>query len=463
MKLFNTETRTKQAVKEGKVTLYTCGPTIYNFVHIGNLRTFIFEDLLRRTLKLHGRKVEQVMNLTDIDDKTIKGALAKGVSLREYTEVYERAFFEDIAALRIEKVEHYPAATAFIPQMIKMIEVLLQKGIAYRGQDKSVYFSIEKFPRYGCLSHLKLDELKIGARVDSDEYDKESLSDFVLWKAYDPKRDGQIYWESPFGPGRPGWHLECSTMAMEILGETVDIHCGGIDNLFPHHENEIAQSEGCSGKPFVRHWMHAEHLVVDGRKMSKSLGNFYTLRDLFQKGYKGEEVRYMLLHTHYRSQLNFTFEELNGVRTSLERLHTFVRRLQEMPTGQQEGGLQELSLTAFEAFKAELGDDLNISAALAALFDFVRDANALLDEKKVSKKEVEFALQKMREMNAVLDVISFEAEVVPPEIERMAQERQEARKRKDFARADELRDALAAAGYVVEDTAQGPRIKVLTA
>jgi cysteinyl-tRNA synthetase len=354
--------------------MYTCGPTVYNFAHIGNFRTYVFEDLLRRAIKFFGFQLTQVMNLTDVDDKTIRGAIANNVSLDDYTQPYKEAFFEDLKALNIEPAEHYPAATDYIPDMIQMIETLLAKGVAYRGGDGSIYYAISKFPRYGCLSHLHLDELQAGAseRVASDEYEKEHVADFVLWKHYDPERDGQIYWESPFGPGRPGWHLECSAMAIKILGETIDIHVGGVDNMFPHHENEIAQSEACSGKPFVKLWMHAEHLVVDHKKMSKSLGNFYTLRDLLNKGYTGTQVRYLLLQTHYKTQLNFTFQGLEAAKSALQRLNDFIQRLQEVDTRESGGQMEGLCHKALEEFADALADDLNISSALAVIFDFVR-------------------------------------------------------------------------------------------
>lgn len=283
LKLYNTETKTKQTLELGPskiIKMYTCGPTIYHYVHIGNLRTFVFEDILRRTIKFFGFPLIHVMNLTDVDDKTIKGALAQKVSLKEFVAPYKEAFFEDLGTLNIDLAEHYPAATDYICEMIKMIETLVEKGYAYKGHEGSIYFNIRKFPSYGRLSHLNLGELLAGAseRVEADEYDKENVSDFVLWKAYDKERDGPIFWESPFGLGRPGWHIECSAMATSLLGETIDIHVGGVDNMFPHHENEIAQSECCTGKVFVKHWLHSEHLLVDGKKMSKSLGNFYTLR-----------------------------------------------------------------------------------------------------------------------------------------------------------------------------------------
>jgi cysteinyl-tRNA synthetase len=335
LKLYNTETREKEEITptDGQtIRMYTCGPTVYNFAHIGNFRTYVFEDLLRRAIKFFGFSIQQVMNLTDIDDKTIKGAIENKVSLDAFTKPFKEAFFQDLKTLGIESVEHYPQATDFIPEMITIIQALLEKGVAYRGHDGSIYFAIAKFPSYGRLSHLHLDELQAGAsnRVNMDEYDKENVSDFVLWKAYDPTRDGEIFWESPFGKGRPGWHIECSAMAMKLLGESLDIHVGGVDNMFPHHENEIAQSEAYSSRHFVKHWLHSEHLLVDHKKMSKSLGNFYTLRDLLNQGYTGQQVRYMLLHTHYRTPLNFTFEGLDAALQTLTRMADFILRMQDI-------------------------------------------------------------------------------------------------------------------------------------
>jgi len=332
LKIYNTETRQKEEVApiDGRtVRMYTCGPTVYNFAHIGNFRTYVFEDLLRRTLKFLGYSVRQAMNLTDVEDKTIQGAIAQKISLDAYTRPFKEAFFEDLQTLNIEKIELYPEATEYVAEMIAIIQRLMDQGIAYKGKDKGIYYSINRFPSYGRLSHLHLDELKAGASecVTTDEYEKENVSDFVLWKSYDPERDGQVWWESPFGKGRPGWHIECSAMAMKLLGESIDIHVGGVDNIFPHHENEIAQSEAYSGKRFVQHWAHSEHLLVDHKKMSKSLGNFYTLRDLIQRGYTGRVVRYMLLQTHYRTQLNFTFQGLDAAQASLERLSCFIARL----------------------------------------------------------------------------------------------------------------------------------------
>ncbi|MDN3509249.1 MAG: cysteine--tRNA ligase [Candidatus Neptunochlamydia sp.] len=466
LNLYNTESRTKELIglPEGQesLTMYTCGPTVYNYAHIGNLRTYVFEDLLRRTIKYFGFPLIQAMNLTDVEDKTIKGALEEGIPLTAYTQRYKEAFFEDLKTLHIEPVEIVCSATDSIAEMIEMIETLLEKGIAYKGKDGGIYYSTKHFPSYGRLSHLKLEDLKEGAseRVSEDEHDKESASDFVLWKPYDQKRDEDVFWESPFGKGRPGWHIECSAMATHYLGETIDLHIGGVDNIFPHHENEIAQSEGCSGKHFVRHWMHAQHLIVDGEKMSKSLGNFYTLRDLLAKGYTGEEVRYLLLSTHYRTQLNFTFEGLNAARQTLTRFSDFVHRLRNV----QGNGAVSLDLIIEQcrtSFKAALGDDLNISVALASLFEMIKQVNALIDEEKVSKSEAEKVLAFLEELSTVLAVLPLqEKEVeIPPEIQEAFEKRQATRASKDWAEADKQRVFIQSQGFIIEDSPSGSRVK----
>lgn len=464
--LFNTLSRQKEIVKPiqgNRIRMYTCGPTVYDFAHIGNFRTYIFEDLLRRTIKFLGYEITHVMNITDVDDKTIKGAIKKGITLEEYVEPYKKAFFEDLDTLRIERAEQYPAATEFIQEMIAMIQDLIGKGVAYRGADSSIYFSINKFPHYGCLSHLKLDELKTGAseRVATDEYDKENVADFVLWKAYDPERDGNIFWESPFGKGRPGWHLECSTMAMKMLGETIDIHCGGIDNMFPHHENEIAQSEACSGKRFANVWLHSEHLIVDGKKMSKSLGNFYTLRNLLEKGFTGKQVRYLLLQTHYKTQLNFTFEGLEAAKHSLQRLDDFVLRMLNITKGTDTGEVNDIVAFTLEKFSQSIADDLNISPALAAVFDMIREVNSLCDAGKVGPADAERVIRVMKGVDSIIDVITFEKlnGQIPVEIQEALQRRIEARKNRDWAAADQLRDFIHAQGFVIEDTSSGVVVK----
>lgn len=460
LQLYNTQKREKQAVKKGEIKLYTCGPTVYNFAHIGNLRTYIFEDLLKRTLRFFGHGVRHVMNITDVEDKTIRSAMEAGESLAAYTEKYTAAFLDDLNTLGIEPADHYPKATDHVPEMIAMIEKLITKDLAYVGKEGSVYFRIGGFSSYGKLSHLKLDELEVGAseRVSSDEYDKDNASDFVLWKSYDETRDGTVFWESPWGKGRPGWHIECSAMAIKHLGETIDIHCGGVDNIFPHHENEIAQSEGCTGKCFAKMWVHAEHLIVDGKKMSKSLGNFYTLRDLLDKGFTGEEVRYLLLATHYRTQLNFTFDGLTAARNSLERLGAFVRRLSQAD-GKGTGQMEALIDSANTLFHDALADDLNISAALAALFDFVRDANALIDGGHIGSHEKTAALKLLHHFDIVLHVIPFpKEEAIPSEIQKLFEERKKARAEKNWAESDRLRDELQSRGYVIEDAPTGSTI-----
>jgi cysteinyl-tRNA synthetase len=468
LKLFNTQSKSKETFspqKDNNVSLYTCGPTIYNYAHIGNFRTYVFEDLLRRTLKFVGFDVEQVMNLTDVDDKTIKGALDNNVSLDSYTETFKKAFFEDLQALKIEPAEHYPAATDYVSQMIDMIQQLIDKEFAYQAQDKSIYYSIKKFSSYGSLSHFCIKDLKTNAssRTDNDEYDKENAGDFVLWKAWDPQRDGDIFWESPFGRGRPGWHIECSAMAHSILGETIDIHVGGVDNMFPHHENEIAQSEACFEKQFVKFWLHAEHLIVNNKKMSKSAGNFYTLRDLLEKGFEGNEVRLLLLQTHYRTQLNFTLEGLNAAKSSLTRMQDFIYRLNHYssPNQNNNDNFSSIIKESEETFTKSLCDDLNISQALAAVFDFIRDSNTLLDQNKLSSQDTTKALEWLKKSNRILDVLNFnkEEDSLSKELSNLLQQRENARKEKNWSKADELRDSILSHGYLIEDGPQGARLK----
>lgn len=465
---FNTEKRCKESFAPHdpmRVLIYTCGPTIYNYAHIGNFRTYVFEDILRRTLKFFGYQVIQAMNLTDIDDKTIRGALEKKCTLEQYTLQYKRAFFADIATLGIEHAEVYPEATQYIGHMIDFIQKLIDKGFAYKSEDQSIYFSIEKSKKYGRLAHVKFDQLKIGAgdrHLFDDEYDKENAGDFVLWKAYNKERDGDIFWKSPFGPGRPGWHLECSTMAMEILGPTIDLHVGAVDNIFPHHENEIAQSEACSGRLFVRHWMHSEHLIVDGKKMSKSANNFYVLKDLLDKGYSGKEVRYLLMHIHYRTPLNFTFESMSGAKRSLERMNDFVLRMNELagPGEKQTKEVLQFCQKAMDQFSSSLADDLNISEALAAVFGLIHELNAMADSNQITPKDAKTALFVLEEMDRVLNVMNFEIdENIPQEMQELLVKRENARKAKDWRQSDELRDKILEGGYRIEDTAKGPRLK----
>lgn len=446
-------------IEEGHVRFYTCGPTVYNFAHIGNFRAYVFEDLLRRVLVFNGLKVTQVMNLTDVDDKTIRGANAEGLSLDVYTRPYIEAFFEDLNTLRVQPAEHYPAATKHIGEMIKLIRTLEDKGFAYRSEDGSVYFSIDKFEAYGRLARLDRSGMRSGARVAQDEYDKENAADFALWKGW-TEEDGPVGWNSPWGKGRPGWHIECSAMAMKYLGESFDLHTGGVDNLFPHHEDEIAQSEAATGKPFVRTWMHCAHLMVEGSKMSKSAGNFYTLRELIDKGYSGREIRYVLLGTQYRQSLNFTFDGLAGARTALDRLDTFRLRLSELA---QEASASEAlpawAESAEERFRLALNDDLNISGALAVLFDLLHSGNKALDTGACTSGDAAAVLQLWSHLDQALGVLEPDEAPVPQEILDLADQRTVARKNKDFAEADRLRNLVHEHGYEIEDTPKGPRVK----
>jgi cysteinyl-tRNA synthetase len=438
--------------------MYTCGPTVYDFAHIGNFRAFLFEDLLKRWMIHQGFKVTHVMNLTDIDDKTIKGSQKQGIPLREFTDFYVKAFFEDIKALNIQPADNYPRATDHVPEMVILIRTLMAKGIAYKGEDSSIYFSVCKFSDYGKLAKIKVDELKAGARVSQDEYAKEEAQDFAVWKAWTPE-DGDVFWETELGKGRPGWHIECSAMSMKYLGETFDIHCGGIDNMFPHHENEIAQSEAATGKKFVNYWMHNEHLQVEGKKMSKSLGNFYSLRDLLAKGCDPIAIRYLLISTHYRQQFNFTFEGLDSAKGAVDRLRNFVRRLHDTNGKDSNGKVATFIAKAEACFGGSIDDDLNVGIALASLFDFVRDVNNLLDANLVSKAEAADVGGLMMSFDAVLGVIGKVEveEALPSDIDALVQKREQARKAKNWKEADAIRTQLKGMGIVLEDTAQGIR------
>ncbi len=461
IRIFNTLTRQKEdfvPIESGKVSMYTCGPTVYDFAHIGNFRAFIFEDLLKRWFEYRDFKVTQVMNLTDVDDKTIKGSQKQGTPLREYTSFYANAFFEDIKTLNISPATVYPRATDHIPEMVNIIKSLMLKGYAYKGEDGSIYFAINKFPSYGKLSHIKKGELKVGARVKQDEYAKEEAQDFALWKAY-ASEDGDVYWETELGKGRPGWHIECSAMSMKYLGETFDIHCGGVDNMFPHHENEIAQSEASTGKPFVHYWMHNEHLQVEGKKMAKRLGNFYTLRDLLQKGCDPLAIRYLLLSTNYRQQFNFTFEGLEAAKGAIGRLSNLVRRLQDVD-GKSGSEVVSIIQKVKTCFGEAMDDDLNVSIALATLFDFVRDINNLLDANALSKTDAQEIQKIIADFDRVLAVIPKpKEETLATEAQELIKKREEARKAKDWKAADLYRQQLKTMGIVIEDTAQGVRWK----
>ena len=467
MKVYNSLTRRVEELSplEGnEIRLYTCGPTVYNYAHIGNFRAYTFEDVLRRVVQFNGMKIRQVMNLTDVDDKTIRGANAAGVALTDYTKTYKDAFFEDLKKLNVQPAEVYPAATDHIPEMIALVQKLMEKGVAYQSEDGSVYFKVREFPGYGKLAHIDFDNQRTGLRCAADEYDKENVGDFALWKAWE-ESDGPVGWDSPWGRGRPGWHIECSAMSMKYLGETFDLHTGGIDNLFPHHENEIAQAEAATGKQFVKTWMHCAHLKVNGEKMSKSAGNFFTLRDLIEKGYTGREIRYVLINAHYRTGLNFAFSALEDARKSLARIDACVEQLGgckvEKPEGCGADNAPEWARKCLEDFAAAVNDDLNIPSAFAALFDLVRQTNAHIEEIKQSTNHTikQSVLSVFRRMDEVLGVIFFENEKekveIPADIQAMLDQRAEARKAKNWAESDRLRDAIAAAGWAVKDSKEG--------
>jgi len=452
--------------KPGEARIYTCGPTVYDYAHIGNYRTFVFQDILRRFLKLRGFKLLHVMNLTDVDDRIIANAAAAGKDIREYTEKFVQAFFDDCKTLSVEAPEHWIRATDHIPEMVSLIQRLQEKSFTYPSEG-SIYYRIAKFPSYGKLSKIDLTGIQAGARVDNDRYEKESARDFALWKAPKP---GEHFWETAIGPGRPGWHIECSTMAMKYLGETLDIHTGGIDLAFPHHENEIAQSEAATGKPFARYWLHAEHLLVEGEKMSKSLGNFFTLRDLFAKGYKPSALRFALASVPYRKQLNFTFDGLTQATNSVERLRNFADRLKQgkFPPGKQEGLAVRIAKAA-EEFDAGLSDDLNTARALAAVFDLVRDANIAMDKGEFRQGDVAATQQFLATFDKVFAVLedndaqklqtvgfgSAEPNLTDEEIEKLVTERTAAKKRRDFTAADRIRKELADRGIILEDAKDG--------
>jgi cysteinyl-tRNA synthetase len=473
MRFFNTYSRQIEQFEprdpaDLTIGLYTCGPTVYSRAHIGNFRAYIFEDLLQRHLELRGYKVHRVMNITDVDDKTIRGAREAGVPLTKFTAQFKEAFFEDVETLRIKRADEFPSATdqRYVDRMIEMIRVLISRGLAYQAEDKSVYFRINKFPDYGKLAHFDLTQLQSTGRVKHDEYDKEHIGDFALWKAWD-QEDGDVKWDSPWGPGRPGWHIECSAMSTALLGDEIDIHCGGVDNIFPHHEAEIAQSEGVTGKKFVRYWLHCAHLLVDGQKMSKSLGNFYTVPDVLAKGYTGRELRYALLRVHYRVPLNFTWDGMNEARESLGRIDEWLARLHEVA---EKGNVQrstpinrEQALNAQRStekpdFENALDDDLNISAALGFLFESIRETNRAMDENKLDADSARASLDWWNRINTVLGLEAESEAVVPPEAAQLAQERDNARREKNWKRSDELREQIFALGWEVRDTKDGQKL-----
>ena len=489
LRFYNTLTQKVEefAPADGRtVRMYTCGPTVWNFVHIGNLRTFTFQDLLRRWLRARGWALDHVMNLTDVDDRIIREAAAAGKSIYDYTGPYTQAFLDDAATLRLERPERLVKATDHIPEMVEAIRGLGEKGFTYESEG-SIYFSVARFPDYGKLSHSDFGGMKAGARVDTDRYDKTDARDFALWKA---RKEGEHSWDSPIGAGRPGWHIECSVMSMKYLGETLDIHAGGVDLTFPHHENEIAQSEALTGKPFARFWLHSEHLMLGEEVMSKSLGNFYTLRDLIGMGYTPEAIRYLLASVPYRKQLNFTFDGLKAAATAIERLRNFEWRLKnEKFAGGDDQALAARAARALRKFDESLDDDLNTAQALAAVFEYVRDANTAMDAGVFGAANRDRALELVDRFDSVFDVLRpaamLDHKTVAPgagrvtitgyapevsisdhqtaisdqEIERLVAGRSAARQARDFKRADQIRAELAGRGVILEDTREGIRWK----
>ena len=487
LRLFNTlssKVEEFQPQEDRLVRMYSCGPTVYDYGHVGNFRTFVFVDILRRFLQQSGYKLQHVINITDVDDRIIENSARLGVTLRQYTEKYEKAFLEDSELLDLQRPEYLVRATDNIPEMAVFIAELARKGFAYRADDGSYYFRVSKFPQYGKLSKKDLAHIEDGARVDSDRFDKEEVRDFALWKAPKP---GETFWETEIGPGRPGWHIECSVMARKFLGDTLDMHLGGEDLIFPHHENEIAQSEALTGKPFARFWVHARFLLVEGEKMSKSLGNFYTLRDLVLKGHKPSSIRYLLTSVPYRRQLNFTFDGLKQAASSVERLRNFKLRLE---TGHFEPGsnpkIAALAHATAERFTAALSDDLNTAEALAAVFDMVREVNTAADADGVKKDDIPPLLAVLEKFDQIFDVLrdndapkierilawaknegkgggAAAVEAIPKlsdrEVEELIAKRETARRARDFKASDAIRAQLAEAGIIVEDSKDGVRWK----
>lgn len=469
IKLHNTLTNqleTLAPLHPGEVRIYTCGPTVYAYAHIGNFRTFVFQDVLRRFLRSQGLRLLHVMNVTDVDDRIIVNAAGAGITIREYTEKYIQAFLDDMAAINLEQPEILARATEHIEDMVTLIEKLQAKGLTYKS-DGSIYYRIAKFPKYGKLSRINVTGMQSGARVDVDRYEKDDARDFALWKA--PKA-GEHFWETRIGPGRPGWHIECSAMAMKYLGETLDIHAGGVDLAFPHHENEIAQSEGATGHLFSKVWLHGEHLLVEGQKMSKSLGNFYTLRDLFAKGEKPSTLRFLLLSVPYRRQLNFTQEGLDQAKNSVERLRTFMTRLKttNFPEGSHEPNMVRIKRAETD-FDAGLADDLNTAIALAAVFDLVRDANSAMDRGGLNQQDATRAIAAMEKFDAVLAVlvdddieklskmgfVQADSRMPAEAVEAAIAERKNAKAARDFKRADDIRKQLTDSGIILEDAKDG--------
>jgi len=469
LKIYNTMTRSLEEFIPGgekkeciedypAVTLYSCGPTVYSYAHIGNFRTFVFNDFFRRYLKFRGYTLNQTMNITDVDDKTIAGSLRDGVTLGEYTEKYTKIFFEDLETLNIEKVEHYPRATDSIDAMIDILKRIDEKGLLYE-KEGSLYFSISKYDDYGHLSKLDKREVKAGARYDADEYEKDDLRDFALWKA---AKEDEPTWDTPYGKGRPGWHIECSAMIRKIYNSTIDVHTGGVDLIFPHHENEIAQSEAAYDEKFSRYWIHVEHLLVDGGKMSKSAGNFYTLRDLIEKGYSAREIRYLLLSAHYRKQLNFTFDGLKQASQALERIDNFIVRVNDSKPASGENSADSVIEEFIKVFTGTVDADLNISGGIGVFFDFITRINTLIDEGRLTAQDIENINRTIGHVDSVFGFIYLgdaESDLDEDKINGLVEERKQAKADKNYVRSDEIRDELLDMGVVLEDTKDGTRWK----
>ena len=460
LKLYNSLGRKLQAfepIKEGEVKIYCCGPTVWNYAHIGNFRTFVFEDVLRRYLRFKGYRVYEVMNITDVEDKIIKGIKESRKPLKEHTRFYEAEFMADMESLGIEKAEVYPRATENIPEMISLIKVLLDKGYAYKAPNGSIYYSVSKFKNYGALSGVRLDSLKPAGRVESDHYEeKMEAADFALWKAWDPE-DGDVFWETELGKGRPGWSIECSAMSMKYLGETFDIHTGGMDNKFPHHENEIAQSEAATGKKFVNYWLHSEFLNIRGAEMHKSVGNVVYLRDLIKSGWDPIVVRLFLISSRYRDPVDLTDSSLEQARAQRTRIEDFILRLRSVGISKAEK--TSLPEELIKQFEADMDDDLNTPKALSTLFTYVKRLNTLIDSNSLGREEASKAITALKRIDSVLGIMDFKEEELPPRLADLLAKRDEARKRKDFPESDRLRKELLAEGIVVEDTPTGSRWK----
>ncbi|MFQ6604210.1 MAG: cysteine--tRNA ligase [Fidelibacterota bacterium] len=453
IKIFNSLSRKKETfipLKPNQVKIYTCGPTVYDVAHIGNFRAFVFEDFVKRVFQLAGFSVYHVMNITDVDDRTILRSQDRGVSLSELTDIYTKRFFDDLALLKVIPADVYPRATKHIAEMIAMIEDLLSENHAYQTSDGSIYFALNSFQDYGQLTRVDMMQQQTTERIQEDEYSKDNPQDFALWKSWKPE-DGDVYWDSPWGKGRPGWHIECSAMSTKYLGNHFDIHCGGVDNMFPHHENEIAQSVCATGEPFVNVWIHNEHLLVDGGKMSKSLGNFYTIQDLIDQGFSSEMLRYLLLSTHYHSKVNFSLSKKHEALQAIQRIRDFQDRIQDIPHRRT-----EKLPAAFDRFLGALVDDFDAPGALGVFYAWIKEMNSRLDRQSFTPDDIAEADHFLERFNAVFD-FSPKPEEIPDEVRQMVAEREAARRDKNWSLSDEIRDRLKAMGWLVKDTPGGTK------